>query len=132
MAATNFAPATAPVTHTCWSQLNEISSCSVELNLFERSWETCASLPYPSMHVRYIINSASPLTLNATTGYAYMRNDVLATGLLAIILHKVVFFALSAFWMTVDSRRWFSRYKVQRVRIVCLETFLEGNKDGFG
>lgn len=49
--------------------------------------------------------------------YAYMQNDVLATGIMSFAMHEIVYFGRSFPWMIIDRLPYFNRYKIQSVRI---------------
>jgi methylsterol monooxygenase len=76
---------------TYWTQFNEISASPeyVALNYFERLW------------VAY---------------YAWMNNDILATGIMSFVMHEAVYFGRSLPWIIIDAIPWFRRYKIQNVR----------------
>lgn len=47
--------------------------------------------------------------------YAYMQNDVLATGIMSFVMHEVVYFGRSLPWMIIDRLPYFNKYKIQNV-----------------
>ena len=73
---------------TYWGQFDEISKFNVHLNILERLW---------------------------AAWYAYMQNDVLATGIMSFVMHELVYFGRSIPWMIVDRISYFNRYKLQNV-----------------
>jgi len=44
-----------------------------------------------------------------------MQNDVLATGIMAFIMHEMVYFGRSIPWMVIDSIPYFNKFKLQNV-----------------
>ncbi|KAK4915256.1 hypothetical protein LTR28_013575, partial [Elasticomyces elasticus] len=75
---------------TYWGQFDEISKYNVHLNTFERLW---------------------------AAWYAWMGNDVLATGILSFAMHELVYFGRSLPWMTIDRIPAFNKYKIQNQKI---------------
>jgi len=75
---------------TYWGQFEDISRYNVHLNLFERLW---------------------------AAWYAYMQNDVLATGILSFVMHELVYFGRSIPWAIIDRIPYFNKYKIQNVRL---------------
>ena len=73
---------------TYWGQFDEISKYNVHLNVFERLW---------------------------AAWYAYMQNDVLATGIMSFLMHEFVYFGRSLPWMLIDRIPYFNKYKIQNV-----------------
>ena len=73
---------------TFWDSYEAISQYNVQLNVFERLW---------------------------AAWYAYMQNDVLATGILSFTVHEVVYFGRSLPWIIIDMIPWFNKYKIQGV-----------------
>ena len=69
---------------------DEISRYDVHLNFTEKAW---------------------------TAWYAYMQNDVLATGIMSFVMHEIVYFGRSLPWIIADRLPYFSKYKIQNVRI---------------
>lgn len=77
---------TAPVAY--WGQFDEISKYNPQLNVAERLW---------------------------TAWYAWMQNDVLATGIMSFVMHELVYFGRSLPWIFIDSLGLFKNYKIQNV-----------------
>jgi methylsterol monooxygenase len=75
---------------TYWSHFEEISKYNVHLNVFERLWEAW---------------------------YAFMQNDVLATGIMSFAMHELVYFGRSLPWILIDTFGLFRKYKIQDVSI---------------
>lgn len=73
---------------TYWGQFEEISKYNVHLNVFERLW---------------------------AAWYAYMQNDVLATGIMSFLMHEIVYFGRSLPWLIIDHIPYFNKYKIQSV-----------------
>lgn len=48
--------------------------------------------------------------------YAFMQNDVLATGIMSFVMHEVVYFGRSLPWIIIDRIPRFNKYKIQNVR----------------
>jgi methylsterol monooxygenase len=71
-----------------WSQFDEISKYNVHFNLAEKLW---------------------------AAWYAYMQNDVLATGILSFGMHELVYFGRSLPWILIDALGLFRNYKIQSV-----------------
>lgn len=67
---------------------HEISKLYPTLNIFEQLWQTW---------------------------YAYMNNDVLATGVMSFAMHEIVYFGRSLLWMIIDASGIFRKYKIQAV-----------------
>jgi hypothetical protein len=74
-------------THMYWGTYEQTSLDS-QLNTFERLW---------------------------VAWYAYMQNDVLATGIMSFAVHELVFWGRSLPWMIVGRIPFFQRYKIQNV-----------------
>lgn len=74
---------------TYWGQFEDISKYNVHLNLFERLW---------------------------AAWYAFMQNDVLATGIMSFAMHELVYFGRSIPWAIIDRLPYFNKYKIQNVR----------------
>lgn len=72
---------------------NDISQYNVHLNTFERLW---------------------------ASWYAYMQNDVMATGLMSFALHEFFYFGRSIPFIIMDKIPFFRRYKIQNVRATSL------------
>ena len=47
--------------------------------------------------------------------YAYMQNDVLATGIMSFLMHEFVYFGRSLPWVLIDRISYFNKYKIQNV-----------------
>ena len=47
--------------------------------------------------------------------YAWMQNDVLATGIMSFAMHELVYFGRSLPWIFIDSIGFFNNYKIQSV-----------------
>jgi len=77
-------------TSTFMGQFNEISQYNVHLNVAERLW---------------------------AAWYAYMQNDVLATGIMSFVMHETVYFGRSLPWIIIGQMSYFNKYKIQAVRI---------------
>ncbi|KAI4136162.1 MAG: hypothetical protein LQ347_000018 [Umbilicaria vellea] len=75
---------------TYWGQYDEISKYNVHLNIAERLW---------------------------AAWYAYMQNDVLATGIMSFIMHEAVYFGRSLPWVIIDRIPYFNKYKIQNQKI---------------
>lgn len=74
--------------NTYWHEFDEISKYNVQLNYFEKLW---------------------------AAWYAYMGNDVLATGIMSFLMHEIVYFGRSLPWIIIDQIPAFNRYKIQNV-----------------
>lgn len=77
-----------PHSDSFWGQYDEISKYNVQLNVFERLW---------------------------AAWYAYMQNDVLATGLMSFFMHEIVYFGRALPWVIIDTFGFFRKYKIQSV-----------------
>ena len=75
---------------TYWGNFDEISKYNVHLNIFEKLW---------------------------AAWYAYMQNDVLATGIMSFMMHEVVYFGRSLPWLLIDRIPSFNKYKIQNVSV---------------
>ena len=75
-----------PVTYT--DHFNNISHYNVHLNLAEKLW---------------------------AAWYAYMQNDVLATGIMSFTLHEILYFGRAIPFMIADKLPYFKKYKIQAV-----------------
>ena len=73
---------------TYWGQFEEIGKYNADLNVAERLW---------------------------AAWYAWMQNDVLATGIMSFVMHELVYFGRSLPWIFIDSFGMFNRYKIQGV-----------------
>ena len=80
-----------PVPETYWGQFDEISKYNVHLNFLERMW---------------------------AAWYAYMQNDVLATGIMSFVMHEIVYFGRSIPWIIIGMIPYFQKYKIQNVSCV--------------
>lgn len=80
-----------PSPGTYWSHFEEISKYHIRLNVAERLW---------------------------AAWYAYMQNDVLATGVMSFVMHEVVYFGRALPWIIIDGLGLFKQYKIQSV---CIE-----------
>lgn len=80
--------ATAPPL-TYWGQFDEIAKYNVHLNFFEKLW---------------------------AAWYAYMQNDVLATGIMSFVLHELVYFGRALPWTIIGQIPYLNKYKIQGVR----------------
>jgi len=78
----------APVTYS--DHFNDIAQYNVHLNVFEKAW---------------------------AAWYAYMQNDVLATGIMSFVMHEVVYFGRCLPFMIMDKIPYFRKYKIQGVCI---------------
>ena len=75
--------------NTYWYEFAEISKSQLQLNYFERLW---------------------------AAWYAFMGNDVLATGVMSFLMHELVYFGRSLPWLLIDQIPAMKRYKIQAVR----------------
>lgn len=73
---------------TYWGQFEEIGKYNANLNVAERLW---------------------------AAWYAWMQNDVLATGIMSFVMHELVYFGRSLPWIFIDSLGLFKGYKIQSV-----------------
>ncbi|KAI3261420.1 hypothetical protein CBS147308_9743 [Penicillium roqueforti] len=71
---------------TYWGQFEEIGKYNANLNVAERLW---------------------------AAWYAWMQNDVLATGIMSFVMHELVYFGRSLPWIFIDTFAMFNRYKIQ-------------------
>ena len=78
-----------PPPETYWGQFDEISKYNVHLNYFERMW---------------------------AAWYAYMQNDVVATGIMSFVMHELVYFGRALPWIVIGKIPYFQKYKIQNVR----------------
>ena len=74
--------------NTYWHEFHEISKYNVQLNYFERLW---------------------------MAWYAFMGNDILATGILSFGMHELVYFGRSLPWIIIDKMPSLRKYKIQNV-----------------
>lgn len=49
--------------------------------------------------------------------YAFMQNDVLATGIMSFVMHETVYFGRSLPWFIMDRMESMRKYKIQNVRL---------------
>src|ERR1700712_4108516 len=74
-----------------WAQFDQISASHVSLNYFEKLW---------------------------AAWYAYMQNDVLATGIMSFAMHEIVYFGRSLPFILMDLvPSIFNKYKIQHQKI---------------
>ncbi|EME88470.1 uncharacterized protein MYCFIDRAFT_129730 [Pseudocercospora fijiensis CIRAD86] len=73
-----------------WHEFAEISKYNGGLNYFERLW---------------------------AAWYAFMGNDVLATGIMSFVMHEVVYFGRSLPWIIIDQIPAFNKYKIQAEKV---------------
>jgi hypothetical protein len=73
---------------TYWGQFDQVSKYNVSLNYFEKLW---------------------------AAWYAYMQNDVLATGIMSFVMHETVYFGRSLPWIIIDLIPYFRKWKIQDV-----------------
>ena len=53
--------------------------------------------------------------------YAYMQNDVLATGIMSFLMHEFIYFGRSLPWVIIDRIPYFNKYKIQNVcQLLCV------------
>lgn len=69
---------------------HELSQYNVHLNIFERLW---------------------------ASWYAYMQDDVIATGIMSFVMHEVVYFGRSLPWIIIDRIPYFNKYKIQGQKV---------------
>ncbi|KAF3927494.1 hypothetical protein AA313_de0200342 [Arthrobotrys entomopaga] len=53
--------------------------------------------------------------------YAYMQNDVLATGIMSFAMHELVYFGRSLPWIIIDAIPYFRRWKLQEAKLPTME-----------
>jgi len=75
-----------PVTYA--DHYNDIAMYNVHLNVFEKMW---------------------------AAWYAYMQNDVLATGIMSFAMHEFVYFGRALPFLIMDKIPYFRQYKIQAV-----------------
>lgn len=75
---------------TYWAQYDEIGKYNVHLSVLEKLW---------------------------AAWYAYVQNDVLATGIMSFLMHEMVYFGRSLPWIIIDQLPSFQKYKIQNVRV---------------
>ena len=78
---------------TYWDQYGEITKLNPGLNIAERLW---------------------------VAWFAWMQNDVLATGIMSFAMHELVYFGRSLPWIFIDTLGIFKRYKIQNVSSVLI------------
>lgn len=61
--------------------------------------------------------------------YSWMDNDFLATGLLFLVIHELVYFGKSAPWAILDQMPFFRKYKIQDTKVPSNSEQLECLKD---
>ncbi|KAF2165684.1 hypothetical protein M409DRAFT_67058 [Zasmidium cellare ATCC 36951] len=76
--------------NTYWHEFDEIAKYNVSLNYFEKLW---------------------------AAWYAFMGNDVLATGIMSFVMHEVVYFGKSLPWIIIDRIPALNKYKIQNQKI---------------
>jgi len=75
-----------PVSYT--DHFHEIAQYNVQLNVLEKAW---------------------------AAWYAYMQNDVLATGIMSFVMHELVYFGRALPFIIMDQIPYFQKYKIQAV-----------------
>lgn len=89
MSNTTFLPDTVPTSY--WSHYQSLSTHSPQLNLAETLW---------------------------ASWYAYMQNDVLATGIMAFVFHEIVYFGRCLPWIIIDLLpQYFGKWKIQNAKV---------------
>jgi methylsterol monooxygenase len=78
---------------TYWEQYEDVSRHNAHLNVVERLW---------------------------SAWYAWMQNDVLATGIMSFVMHEIVYFGRSLPWIFIDTLGLFKNYKIQNNKIPSL------------
>lgn len=73
---------------TYWGQYQHITKSNTHLSVAERLW---------------------------VAWYAWVQNDVLATGIMSFAIHELFYFGRSLPWVLIDSLGFFKRYKIQSV-----------------
>lgn len=92
----------APALDTYWGQFEEISKYNIHLNILERLW---------------------------ATWYAYLQNDILATGIMSFVMHEIIYFGRALPWVMIDRIPYFNKYKIQNVSItMALSDSIMGNQ----
>ncbi|KAJ5895482.1 hypothetical protein N7495_007173, partial [Penicillium taxi] len=81
-------------TGTYWDQYQQISHYNPELNVAEALW---------------------------AAWYAWMQNDVLATGILSFVMHEIIYFGRSLPWIFIDSLGLLKKYKMQNTKTPSLK-----------
>lgn len=85
---------------TFMSSFHQISEYNVHLNVFEKLW---------------------------AAWYAYMQNDVLATGIMSFAMHEIFYFGRCLPWMIIAHIPYFNKYKIQGVR-TCFHNNMDPDK----
>ncbi|RYN47572.1 Methylsterol monooxygenase [Alternaria tenuissima] len=75
---------------TYWGTFEDISTYNVQLNYLEKMW---------------------------MAWYAWMGNDVLATGIMSFVMHEAFYFGRSLPWIIIDCIPFFNRYKIQAHKV---------------
>ncbi|RYN74089.1 Methylsterol monooxygenase [Alternaria tenuissima] len=75
---------------TYWGTFEDISTYNVQLNYLEKMW---------------------------MAWYAWMGNDVLATGIMSFVIHEAFYFGRSLPWIIIDCIPFFNRYKIQAHKV---------------
>lgn len=73
---------------TYYDHFNDIAQYNIHLTVFEKAW---------------------------AAWYAYMQNDVLATGIMSFVMHETIYFGRCIPWMMMDYIPAFNKYKIQGV-----------------
>ena len=64
------------------------------------------------------IIATTSLLMLLQSWYAYMQNDVLATGIMSFVMHEAVYFGRSIPWIIIDAIPYFNKYKIQGVMLL--------------
>lgn len=56
--------------------------------------------------------------------YAWMQNDVLATGIMSFMMHELVYFGRSLPWILIDTSGVLKNYKIQGVSEYSLQQWI--------
>lgn len=75
---------------TYYGQYEKVTALNLSLNLFERLW---------------------------AAWYAYVGNDVYATGMMAFTMHELVYFGRALPWYIIDKIPAMRKYKIQNQKI---------------
>ncbi|KAF3255747.1 C-4 sterol methyl oxidase [Orbilia oligospora] len=75
---------------TYWAHYDHISEINGSFNVFEKMW---------------------------AAWYAWIADDVLATGIMSFVMHELVYFGRSLPWMICDAIPYFQRWKIQDQKI---------------
>ncbi|OQE40070.1 hypothetical protein PENCOP_c006G06504 [Penicillium coprophilum] len=78
---------------TYWGQYQDITKSNTHLGVAERLW---------------------------VAWYAWVQNDVLATGIMSFVIHELFYFGRSLPWVFIDSLGLFNRYKIQSNKVPSL------------